>query len=262
MKQQVTLVILCLLAFSFMFSACNGNPSADHSANQTAETTQPAGAALTTAPSETSVSHTPSTDAAISATDVAETTGSADSPTASAVVTDISGARVSMREHPISDVICDYNSIDYSKLEAVLQDEFPQFDMDDYKVTCSSTSSDNKSFVIDFNRLLNGCWTNYGYTMIFTNNICNTIYDNTMTVEGNDVSAGFFPNDTPQMDDERICLAFEEAAQLIPDGNTVIDQHGEMCFDVDTNTYFYRVYTTFGPKDTDYRRTTIYDYFF
>jgi hypothetical protein len=159
------------------------------------------------------------------------------------------------RIHNISEVTFKYTDADYSILEGVIKSQFTDFNLSDYKVTLSSTSEDSADFVVDFNRIINGCWTSSGYTMIFNNNKTSTIYNNTQKESQLRESASFIKASAAEKD-----TALKEAAKLVGKDENVISQYGENCYDLSTGTSFYRVYTVFGPSDTDYQRVMVYDY--
>lgn len=162
------------------------------------------------------------------------------------------------RIHYITKTTFSYDNNDYSILENIIKKEFPMFDLNRYKIKVSSTSIDNKDFVVDFNEIVNGCWTSSGYTMIFTNETCDIIYDNTINSQNKLVEAKAF-NVTE--DAITISEAKQQAATYISSKDKIIEQKYEKCYDLQSNRYYYRIYTSFGPFGTTYHRTTVYDHF-
>ena len=162
-----------------------------------------------------------------------------------------------IRAHTIPAIRWDSEYKNYDVLEKALLSEFPDFDLDQYQITVSNTSKDGANFVVDFNRIVNGCWTPTGYTIIFENNEATVIYDNRAT-EISDVETA--KSSAPVVSKTIIITANTNAAKQIPSGNAVISQWGELCYLPQSGGYCYRVYTSFGPNNTTYSRTMVFDY--
>lgn len=148
-----------------------------------------------------------------------------------------------------------YDSTDYSILETAIKSKFPSFNLDDYQINISSTCEGNEDFVVDFNKIVNGCWTSSGYTMIFTKEQTNVIYDNTLNNPSSISSHKV--NDIDIFNAKIMASNFFKANNQTDE---IRKQTGKMCYNFETDTYFYRVYTSFGPKGTNYERIMIYDY--
>lgn len=160
------------------------------------------------------------------------------------------------RIHYITEVSFQYGSQDYSAIVTAIKSEFPDFDSSRYDITISSTSTDNKSFVVDFNEIVNDCWTSSGYTMIFNDEKTNIIYDNTVDASSHQIQLA----STVMFNTAILKEANDHAASMVKAGNAIKSQQGELCYNKEEGTYFYRVYTQFGPEGTNYKRTMIYDY--
>lgn len=162
------------------------------------------------------------------------------------------------RLHTIPTLRFEADDKNYAMLEKVLQNEFPDFDLSQYKISVSDTSKGGKNFIIDFNRIVNGCWAPIGYTMIFKNGECNAIYDNTANYSSH--LEQITKTNPPIATDTVIAYAKTLAAEKTPLGNRVIAQWGEMCYLPQSGNYCYRVYTSFGPEGTEFERIMVFDY--
>ncbi len=167
-------------------------------------------------------------------------------------------AELDSRVHAIPTIQFDSQSKNYDILEKALQQEFPDFDPSQYKITISDTSKGGLDFVIDFNKLVNGCWTPTGYTMLFKDGETDVVYDNT----SQNVSAveQTSKSNIPIITKTIVSTANTAAANKIPAGNQVITQRGELCYLPNAGGYCYRVYTLFGPPNTTYERAMVFDY--
>lgn len=161
------------------------------------------------------------------------------------------------REHPVEEFYIDFDNIDYTVIEKALRAEFPNFNIDDYKIRVSSTNPENTNFVIDFNEVVNGCWTSSGYTLIFIDNKTSIVYDNTIKSPSSTKQSIITHNAT----ESEIINYKTEAAQKIPNGESVIRQYGENCLDISTGKTYYRVYTIFGPAGTKFKRIMTEDFY-
>lgn len=143
----------------------------------------------------------------------------------------------------INSISLSYNNLDLQALENAIKTINPNFNIKDYSVEKTSTSFENKDFVIDLYLKVNGVNSNSGYTILVTDNVATDVVDNTVqsmckhqTVE------------IPEITDEIIANAYQAAAQQVidrNDGSTIQSQTGSLFYDCNTGEYYYKVLTAY-----------------
>lgn len=155
----------------------------------------------------------------------------------------------------IDEIECTYDDIDYNAINSEIKENFPDFDESDYKVTTVSNSLDGNSFVVDYTLKIGDYTTDSGYTIIFRDNKASTLYNN--TIQSNTVSTMAESVSEVNSSDEMETYknaALNEAQKVVTEmnnGSFVVSQTAEPYYDINTNSYYYRVITEYDHMNSD-----------
>lgn len=138
-------------------------------------------------------------------------------------------------------------SVDMTQKEPAIQaikEINPTFTSENYKIIKTKTSENNENYTIDYLMTKNGYTTSLGYSIIVENGIVIGIQDNSIVTNENKKSSGYVPVVT-QNDIDDANKAAREKVMEINKNYTVEELSGEAYYDVDTNKYYYKVFTVY-----------------
>ena len=158
------------------------------------------------------------------------------------------------RQIAISPLQATYATLSYDRVAEAITEQLPGFDASDYRVVCTQTSEDGKNFVIDYTKRVGEFLTDSGYTVVFQNGRADTVYDNTVSMP---LSLRFAARGNalpPQITEQAQQAAFAQAAQTVRnrnDGSVIKEQRGEPYYEIETGSYYYRVFTEYYAGGTE-----------
>ena len=120
----------------------------------------------------------------------------------------------------------------------------PTFSSENYKIIKTKTSENDENYTIDYLMMNNGCVTSSGYSIIVENSVVVGIQDNSVVINENKKLSSYVPVIT-QKDIDDANEAARAKVMEINENYTVEELSGEAYYDVDTNKYFYKVFTVY-----------------
>lgn len=120
----------------------------------------------------------------------------------------------------------------------------PTFSSKNYKIIKTKTSENDENYTIDYLMMNNGYVTSSGYSVIVEDSIVVGVQDNTVVINENKNSSSYVPVIT-QDDIDDANEAAREKVMEINENYTVEELSGEAYYDVDTNKYYYKVFTVY-----------------
>ena len=120
----------------------------------------------------------------------------------------------------------------------------PTFSSENYKIIKTKTSENDGNYTIDYLMINNGYVTSSGYSIIVENNVVVGIQDNSVVINENKKLSSCVPVITQKHIDDANEAARAKVME-INENYTVEELSGEAYYDVDTNKYFYKVFTVY-----------------
>lgn len=154
------------------------------------------------------------------------------------------------RVHQIAPIEMEFGS-DISSVTSAVKQAFPQFQPDNYDITITSTSQDNTWFVVDLTEKMGDFTTSSGFTLVFRDNRCDTIYDNTIYTPLTRSAPRSF---SEQEIEAARAAAIQQAQQELAarnDQSVITEQTGKLYYDKATDQYYYQVTTVYAYQNTE-----------
>ncbi len=131
---------------------------------------------------------------------------------------------------------------DIQNLTNFMNSKYPLSKGEEYNIQIHEVNQDEGLYIIDFIRMINNAYTDLGYVVFVNNNKVESIADNNKTIT--------LKNDTPlkakSLIDVRSCKQ-DAISHLkgIDSSYNVIEQRIQLYLDVDTNKYYYKIFSTY-----------------
>ena len=140
----------------------------------------------------------------------------------------------------------EFNAFNTKSVETILSTCFSTFVKKEAKITITYTNESKSDCVIDYTYLHNGFSTSSGYTLIIQDGIVTHIRDNTIAItEGHSVrKTSSVPTITQTVIENANELAANEL-ETMNDTYTIVEQVGEGCYDICSDSYYYKVLSTY-----------------
>lgn len=131
-------------------------------------------------------------------------------------------------------------------IETILSTCFSTFVKETSKITITYTNEEKTDCVIDYTYLHNGFSTSSGYTLIIQDGVITHIRDNTIVIsEGYSIrKTSSVPTITQTVIENAHELAVDEL-ETMNDTYTIVEQIGEGCYDICSDSYYYKVLSTY-----------------